>query len=66
MTMQRVKNRCYGAPPEDPRAHHITPAQEPVFAAARAPDKEAFTRLAALPAPDPCPDPSIVHLDLSF
>jgi hypothetical protein len=26
----------YGAPPEDPKAHHITLAQEPVFAAARA------------------------------
>jgi len=51
----------YGAPPEDPRAHHITLAQEPVVGPMPRPHEETFEKLARVGRPNPCPDPLTVY-----
>lgn len=57
----------FGAPPEDPRSHHITLGNPPLSGPAAVPlDNDAiakrYARLVKKPgAPDPCPDPMTVY-----
>lgn len=46
----------YGAPPEDPRSHHVTLAKLPLSTPAPEVDKERYVRELRTRAPDPCPD----------